>query len=175
MANTKNTEKTTKTVETKAPKTETVKKTESKKAEEKKVQTTEKKKVNTKAEEKKVETTEKKKVNRERKTLTMQEIVDMMNEAALNVYNAQAKGNYRIIGSKSGSSLNVQTQKYILFSTDADFDLVSSIKDKYQDLVFEKGANSQDKCRPNAIKFTDTKTLEGVIKLMAKTYKVAAK
>lgn len=158
MANTKNTEKTTKTVETKAPKTETVKKTESKKAAEKKV-----------------ETTEKKKVNRERKTLTMQEIVDMMNEAALNVYNAQAKGNYRIIGSKSGSSLNVQTQKYILFSTDADFDLVSSIKDKYQDLVFEKGANSQDKCRPNAIKFTDTKTLEGVIKLMAKTYKVAAK
>lgn len=153
MANTKNTTKTTNTTETKE---------------------VAEKKVNTKAAEKKLQTTEKKKVNRERKTLTMQEIVDMMNEAALNIYNAQAKGNYRIIGSKSGSSLNVQTQKYILFSTDADFDLVSTVKDKYQDLVFEKGANSQDKCRPNAIKFTDKKTLEAVIKLMAKTYKVAA-
>lgn len=150
MANTKNTEKTTKTVETKAPKTESKK-----------------------VAEKKVETTEKKKVNRTRVTLTMQEISEMMSNANLNVYNATAKGNYRIIGSKSGSSLNVQTQKYILFSTDADFDLVSTVKDKYQDLVFEKGANSQDKCRPNAIKFTDKKTLEAVIKLMAKTYKAA--
>ena len=139
-----------------------------------KTQKTTEKKVNTKAAEKKVEKKEVKKVNRERKTLTMQEISDMMSSANLQVYNAQAKGNYRIIGSKSGSSLNVQTQKYILFSTDADFDMVSAVKDKYKDLVLEKGSNSQDKCRPNAIKFTEKATLEGVIKLMAKTYKVAA-
>ena len=127
--------------------------------------TTTKKVATKKAETKKVENKEKK---NQKVTATMQEVVDMMTKAGIKIYNPDSKGNYRIMGSKKGSSLNLQTKKYIIFSTDDDYAAVEAVKGKYSDLVLGKGANSQDKSRPNSVEFTAVETLKGLLAVYAK-------
>lgn len=127
--------------------------------------TTTKKTATKKVETKKVENKEKK---NQKVTATMQEVVDMMNKAGIKIYNPDSKGNYRIMGSKKGSSLNLQTKKYIIFSTDDDYAAVEAVKGKYSDLVLGKGANSQDKSRPNSVEFTAIETLKGLLAVYAK-------
>lgn len=141
MANTKklNNEKaSTKAPETKAPKTKAPK-------------------------EKKVET---KNVEKKNVTLNMEQVVKELETAGIKVYNPQAKGNYRIFGSKKGSSLNLQKAQYIIFSTDDDFKAVKDAKVDGVELT-EKG-NSQDKSRPNVVKFTTEAALKAVLKIYAK-------
>lgn len=125
----------------------------------------EKKTTTKKTETKKVENKEKK---NQKVTVTMQEVVDMMTKAGIKIYNPDGKGNYRIMGSKKGSSINLQTKKYIIFSTDDDYAAVEAVKGKYQDLVLGKGANSQDKSRPNSVEFTALETLKGLLAVYAK-------
>lgn len=145
---------TTKTT-TKAATTKTAtKKAESKKAENKKTETKATKKV----------TENKEKVNT---TVDISEITKMLVDAGINIVNPNAKGNYRIMGTKKGSSLNLQKHKYIIFSTDVDYAAVEAVKDKYQDLVLVKGGNSQDKNRPNKVEFTAIETLKAILKLYA--------
>ena len=134
-------------------------KTATKKAENKKVET---KKVETKATKKVTENKEK--VNT---TIDISEITKMLVDAGINIVNPNAKGNYRIFGTKKGSSLNLQKHKYIIFSTDVDYAAVEAVKDKYQDLVLVKGGNSQDKNRPNKVEFTAIETLKAILKLYA--------
>lgn len=134
-------------------------KTATKKAENKKVET---KKTETKATKKVTENKEK--VNT---TVDISEITKMLVDAGINIVNPNAKGNYRIMGTKKGSSLNLQKHKYIIFSTDVDYAAVEAVKDKYQDLVLVKGGNSQDKNRPNKVEFTAIETLKAILKLYA--------
>ena len=141
------------TKNTKVATKETTKKVAEKKTETKKPAT------------KKVENKEKK---NQKVTVTMQEVVDMMTKAGIKIYNPDGKGNYRIMGSKKGSSINLQTKKYIIFSTDDDYAAVEAVKGKYQDLVLGKGANSQDKSRPNSVEFTALETLKGLLAVYAK-------
>ena len=145
-------------VATKATTKETTKKVAEKKTTTKKTET---KKPATK----KVENKEKK---NQKVTVTMQEVVDMMTKAGIKIYNPDSKGNYRIMGSKKGSSINLQTKKYIIFSTDDDYAAVEAVKGKYSDLVLGKGANSQDKSRPNSVEFTALETLKGLLAVYAK-------
>lgn len=134
-------------------------KTATKKAENKKVEA---KKTETKATKKVTENKEK--VNT---TVDISEITKMLVDAGINIVNPNAKGNYRIMGTKKGSSLNLQKHKYIIFSTDVDYAAVEAVKDKYQDLVLVKGGNSQDKNRPNKVEFTAIETLKAILKLYA--------
>lgn len=126
--------------------------------------------------EKKVQKAEKKNAEKKNVTVDMKEMMNLLQEAGIKVYNPDGKGNYRIFGSKKGSSLNLQKAKYIIFSTDDDYAAVEGVKDKYSDLVLGKGTNSQDKSRPNSVEFTELNTLKAVLKLYAKNpMNVAAK
>lgn len=148
----------------------TVETKETKKTVAKKPATTKKEKVmkEKKTETKKVAPKENKTKENKKVTVTMTEVMEMLNEAGIKVYNPQAKGNYRIFGSKKGSSLNLQNKKYIIFTTEEDYKEVEGVKDKYSDLILTKGGNSQDKSRPNIVEFTGVTTLKAILKLYAK-------
>lgn len=126
------------------------------------------KKVNTKkVENKEVQKVESKKVeNKEKKNIDMQEINQLLTEAGIKIYNPEAKGKYRIFGSKKGSSLNVQTKKFIIYSTDEDFKMVEDAK--IEGVTCEEGANSQDKVRPNVVSFQTEELLKTVLAIYAK-------
>jgi hypothetical protein len=141
---------TTKTTEKKV----TAKTAKEKKVTEKKVTTTASKEVKEKP--------NKEKVN----VITIQEASELMTKCGLNIYNPNCKGKYRIIGSKKGSSLNVTTKGYFIYTTDEDFKLAQA--NKLADVVYEEGTNSIDKVRPNTV---STKKLD----VLAKLLKVYAK
>lgn len=101
-------------------------------------------------------------------TISIEEVEKLYTAAGIRVANPGVKGNYRIMGSKKGSSLNLQKTKYIIFSTDDDYAAVEAVKGKYQDLVLEKGGNSQDKSRPNRVEFTAVETLKALLAVYAK-------
>jgi hypothetical protein len=131
--------------------------------------TTTEKKVTAKPVKEKTVTTEKKatKTNKEKvDVVTIQEISELMTKCGLNIYNPNCKGKYRIIGSKKGSSLNVTTKGYFIYSTDEDFKLAQA--NKLADVVYEEGTNSIDRVRPNTV---STKKLD----VLAKLLKVYAK
>ena len=101
-------------------------------------------------------------------TVSIDEIMKMYKECGIKCYNPDAVGKYRIMGSKKGSSLNLQKNKYIIYSTEVDFEEVQKVEKKYKDLVLVKGGNSQDKSRPNKVEFTALETLKAVLALYAK-------
>lgn len=126
------------------------------------------KKVGTKkVENKEVKKVESKKVeNKEKKNIDMQAINQLLTEAGIKIFNPEAKGKYRIFGSKKGSSLNVQTKKFIIYSTDEDFKMVEDAK--IEGVTCEEGANSQDKARPNVVSFQTEELLKTVLAIYAK-------
>lgn len=101
-------------------------------------------------------------------TVSIDEVMKMYKECGIKCYNPDAVGKYRIMGSKKGSSLNLQKNKYIIYSTDVDFEEVQKVEKKYKDLVLVKGGNSQDKSRPNKVEITALETLKAVLALYAK-------
>lgn len=127
------------------------------------------KKVDTKAKAVKTETKKVDAKNTEKKnqTITIQEVVAMYADAGIKCYNPECKGNYRIMGSKKGSSLNLQKTRYIIYSTDTDYEAVEVVKDKYKDLVLVKGGNAQDHSRPNKVEFSAVDTLKALLKIYA--------
>ena len=137
-----------------------------------KTNTKETKKVATKATTAKKSTkkVDNKKVNKAKvnQTVSIDEVMKMYKECGIKCYNPDAVGKYRIMGSKKGSSLNLQKNKYIIYSTDVDFREVQKVEKKYKDLVLVKGGNSQDKSRPNTVEITALETLKAVLALYAK-------
>lgn len=128
---------------------------------------TETKKVATK----KVET--KKVQNAEKQKVDMKAITELVTKAGVKVYNPDAKGNYRIFGTKKGSSLNVQSKAFIIYSTDDDF---KAVKDaKLTGIEATENGNSQDKVRPNVVKFSGMDMLKSVLAVYAKNPMYSAK
>lgn len=134
--NTKATE--TKAKETKAPEAKTTKKTEKKE----------------------VKNTEKKNL-----TVSIEEVGKLYSEAGIKAYNPNAKGNYRIMGAKSGSSLNLRKTEYIIFSTDTDYEALKKANIKGVEIT--KDGNSQDKSRPHKVVIQALDTLKVALKVYA--------
>ena len=116
-----------------------------------------------------VKTEEVKNEVKENQVLTIQEVTALYEELGIKCYNPNAKGNYRIMGSSKGSSLNIVPRKgeYRIYSTGDDFALVSAIEQKPEDLIIEEGTNSQDRCRPNTIVCKALETLRAVLAVYA--------
>lgn len=118
---------------------------------------------------KEVKETKATKKNEEKKnvilTVSIDEVAKMYEEAGIKNYNPQAKGNYRIMGSKSGSSLNLRKTQYIIFSTDIDYEALKKAKIEGVELI-EKG-NSQDKSRPHKVVIQAVDTLKKALKVYA--------
>lgn len=99
--------------------------------------------------------------------LTIEEITKLYQELGIKCANPQAKGNYRIMGSKS--SLNVKPKKgYYIYTADSDYEALKGAGLKFEDLVVEQGTNSQDKARPNTVICTTLATLKAVLAVYAK-------
>lgn len=146
----------------------TAKKEDKKMKEEKKV--TKKASAKKNAEKKvveKVEATENKEVKNV--TLNIEEIVALYAENGIKVYNPQAKGNYRIMGFKGGSSLNVTKKDYKIYSTEDDFAALEGAKIEGVELA--KGANAQDKARPNTVIIQTVDALKAALKVYAQNTK----
>lgn len=99
--------------------------------------------------------------------LSIEEITKLYQELGIKCANPQAKGNYRIMGSKS--SLNVKPKKgYYIYTADSDYEAIKGAGLKFEDLVVEQGTNSQDKARPNTVICTTLATLKAVLAVYAK-------
>ena len=99
--------------------------------------------------------------------LSIEEITKLYQELGIKCANPQAKGNYRIMGSKS--SLNVKPKKgYYIYTADSDYEAITKAGLKFEDLVVEQGTNSQDKARPNTVLCTTLATLKAVLAVYAK-------
>ena len=99
--------------------------------------------------------------------LTIKEVMKMYEDYGISVANPEAKGLYRIMGpsvKKGGSSLNIQKDQYVIYTTNEDYKTIVGAGIKADDLVLEEGTNTVDKKRPNAVKF---KTVETLKKLLA--------
>lgn len=152
---------TTKKATTKTNKEEKTMKKETKKSVKKEVaQATETTKVET-AKEVKANTD---KVNT---VITIQEVTDMYAKAGIKCANPTAKGNYRIMGSKSSLNIVPKKGEYRIYSTDTDYDAVVAAKLSCSDLTVEKGTNSQDKARPNTIICKTVETLKALLGVYA--------
>lgn len=99
-------------------------------------------------------------------SVSMDEVMKELIDAGIKVMNPDAKGKYRIFGSKKGSSLNVQTKQFIIYSTDEDYKAVEEAKIEGVELT-EKG-NSQDKVRPNVVRIPSFEVLRMVLPVYAK-------
>lgn len=105
--------------------------------------------------------------------VSIQEINELYKEAGITPYNPEGKGAYRIMGRKSGSSLNIKpTKGYYIYSTDTDF---AALKEaKIEGVTLEEGTNSTDKVRPNTVIITAIDALKAALKVYANNYKVVA-
>ena len=116
-------------------------------------------------------TTEKKEVaNKDKKPqfLNIQEVTKLYAEYGIKCHNANAKGNYRIMGGAKGSSLNIKSTKgYYIYSTNADFELIKNAELTCEDLIVEEGTNSTDKTRPNTIICKTVDTLKSLLQIYA--------
>ena len=104
--------------------------------------------------------------NAKKVSVSMDEVMKELTDAGIKVMNPDAKGKYRIFGSKKGSSLNVQTKQFIIYSTDEDYKAVEEAKIEGVELT-EKG-NSQDKVRPNVVRIPSFEVLRMVLPVYAK-------
>ena len=104
--------------------------------------------------------------NAKKVSVSMDEVMKELTDAGIKVMNPDAKGKYRIFGSKKGSSLNVQTKQFIIYSTDEDYKAVEEAKIEGVELT-EKG-NSQDKVRPNVVRIPSFEILRMVLPVYAK-------
>ena len=117
----------------------------------------------TKVEETKaVENTEKKNT-----MLNIEEVTALYQVAGIKCANPNAKGNYRIMGSKSSLNIVPKKGEYRIYSTEDDFTAIQNAELKYDDLVVEAGTNSQDKVRPNTVVCKTVETLKALLAVYA--------
>lgn len=118
----------------------------------------------------KKEVVSKKETNKEKapKYISIEKITEMYSEVGIKCANPTAKGNYRIMGSKKGSSLNVKpTKGYFIYSTDDDYKAVESAGLKYDDLILEGKTNSRDSVRPYTVICKNLETLSALLAVYA--------
>ncbi len=120
------------------------------------------KKSTKKAETTKVENTEKKNT-----MLNIEEVTALYQEAGVKCANPNAKGNYRIMGSKSSLNIVPKKGEYRIYSTEDDFTAIKNAELKFDDLVVEAGTNSQDKVRPNTVVCKTVETLKALLAVYA--------
>lgn len=143
------------------------------------------KKVNTKATANKEEKNMKKSTNRKAKEvvvtetkvventekkntmLNIEEVTALYQEAGVKCANPNAKGNYRIMGSKSSLNIVPKKGEYRIYSTEDDFTAIKNAELKFDDLVVEAGTNSQDKVRPNTVVCKTVETLKALLAVYA--------
>ena len=101
--------------------------------------------------------------------LNIEEVAALYGEAGIKVYNPNEKGNYRIMGFKGGSSLNVTKKEYKIYSTDDDFAALENAKIEGVELA--KGANAQDKVRPNTVVIQTVDALKAALAVYAQNTK----
>jgi len=123
------------------------------------------KEVATKATKKAAPKTEKKVENAAKVSISMDDVMKELKAAGIKVYNPDAKGKYRIFGTKKGSSLNVQSKSFVIYSTDEDYKAVSDAK--IEGIEATEGTNSQDKSRPNTVKVPSIEALKLVLPVYA--------
>ena len=98
--------------------------------------------------------------------ISIEDVMKLYAEVGIKCANPEAKGAYRIMGNKKGSSLNIKpTKGYYIYSTDVDFDLVKDVK--ADDFTAEKGTNSTDKVRPNTVICKTVETLKALLAIYA--------
>lgn len=113
----------------------------------------------------KVETPKKENKSKKAVVISAEEVMKLYEDAGIKCYNPNAKGNYRIMGSSKGSSLNWGTYGFRIFSTDTDFEAVENAK--IEGVTALKGANSQDKSRPNTVEIKAIEVLKAVLAVYA--------
>jgi len=109
-----------------------------------------------------VENTEKKNT-----MLNIEEVTALYQEAGIKCANPNAKGNYRIMGSKSSLNIVPKKGEYRIYSTEDDFTAIQNAELKFDDLVVEAGTNSQDKVRPNTVVCKTVETLKALLTVYA--------
>lgn len=109
-----------------------------------------------------VENTEKKNT-----MLNIEEVTALYQEAGVKCANPNAKGNYRIMGSKSSLNIVPKKGEYRIYSTEDDFTAIKNAELKFDDLVVEAGTNSQDKVRPNTVVCKTVETLKALLAVYA--------
>lgn len=100
--------------------------------------------------------------------LNIEQVTKLYADYGITCHNPNAKGNYRIMGSSKGSSLNIKSTKgYYIYSTDADLELIKNANLEYEDLIVEAGTNSTDRTRPNTIICKTVETLKALLQIYA--------
>lgn len=100
--------------------------------------------------------------------LTIEQVVELYKEFGIKCYNPNAKGPYRIMGTKSGSSLNLTKVWYTIYSNETDYQAIVDAKIEADDLVLSAGDNSQDTARKNTVKCRTVETLKLLLAVYAK-------
>lgn len=70
----------------------------------------------------------------------------------------KVKGNYRMMGEKSGSYLNLNKNNYVIYTTDNDYANIVASGLAADDLKLEPNVNSRDGARPNKVSCTSIAT-----------------
>lgn len=100
--------------------------------------------------------------------LNIEQVTKLYGDYGIKCHNPNAKGNYRIMGSAKGSSLNIKSTKgYYIYSTDTDLELIKNANLEYEDLIVEAGTNSTDRTRPNTIICKTVETLKALLQIYA--------
>ena len=85
-----------------------------------------------------------------------------------NITYNNTNGNYRIMGGTSGSSLNLNKNNYVIYTTDYDFSNIVASGLVAEDLKLEPNVNSRDGVRPNKVSCTSRTTLRNLMEVFAK-------
>ena len=121
----------------------------------------------TKKSTKKVETAKVENTEKKNTMLNIEEVTALYQEAGVKCANPNAKGNYRIMGSKSSLNIVPKKGEYRIYSTEDDFTAIQAAQLKFDDLVVEAGTNSQDKVRPNTVVCKTVETLKALLAVYA--------
>jgi len=77
------------------------------------------------------------------------------------------KGDYLIMGRSKGSSLNLNVNDFVIYSTDKDFNNIVKADIDANDLVLERNGNERDQARPNVVRCNSKETLRLLINIYA--------
>lgn len=93
--------------------------------------------------------------------MTIKDIEVLFDEYGLTY--SSAKGDYRIMGKREGSSLNLNMSNFIIYTRDDDFKNIVNAKLEFEDLVLKENGNNRDGVRPNVVRCETLKTLKALL------------
>lgn len=106
--------------------------------------------------------------NAEKEVVSLLKPTDFANvfsEAGIKCGNPECRDIYRLMGGRKGSSLVATKQRYNIYTTDEDFELVKDCK--IEGITVIEGGNSVQKVRRHIVEATTTEALKAVLKLYA--------